>query len=71
MRNQRDLLLELEGILACGPTKTAKQLGVDYTGGYCAWKAQSKDMPRYVRESVLAHIAAAKLKGLYIKEHYR
>ena len=68
MRDQVNLFKELE-VHSGGPLASARLLDVDYTGSYAKWKTQRKNLPRYIRSSILAHIALYKTSNIYHKEN--
>ena len=39
-----------------GAVATARLLGVNYTGSYCAWKSGRREIPTYIYQSVVAHL---------------
>lgn len=67
MCDQVNLLKELE-VHSGGPLASARLLDVDYTGSYAKWKSQRKILPRYIRSSILAHIALYKTSNIYNKK---
>jgi hypothetical protein len=68
VQDQVTLLQELEEHSG-GPLASARLLAVDYTGSYAKWKTERKNLPRYIRSSILAHIALYKTRNIYLKEH--
>jgi hypothetical protein len=68
VQDQVTLLHELEEHSG-GPLASARLLAVDYTGSYAKWKTERKNLPRYIRSSILAHIALYKTRNIYLKEH--
>jgi hypothetical protein len=70
MSRERELLARLEQESG-GPTNTAKVLGVTYTGGYAKWKSGKAEVPKYILESIVAHLALNQLKGNYLKDLLR
>lgn len=58
-------------IHAGGPIKACDVLKVDYHGCYAKWKNGTKTTPRYIVESMLAHIALYESKMMYLKELQR
>lgn len=50
----------LEGALG-GPVATARLLGVNYTGSYCAWKSGRRPLPYYIQQSIKAHLKLLEL----------
>lgn len=68
MSDQVELINELEQHSG-GPLASARLLCVDYTGSYAKWKTRRKSLPRYIRSSMLAHIALFKLNNSVVKEH--
>ena len=70
MSRERELLARLEQETG-GPAKTARLLGVAYTGGYAKWKSGKADVPKYIVESIVAHLALNKLKSNYLKDLLR
>lgn len=64
--SQMSLLNKLEEHCG-GAVATANLLGVDYTGSYCRWKADTKPMPKYIRSSVVAHLALFQTRNVYLK----
>lgn len=67
MSDQVELLMQLEQHSG-GPLASARMLRVDYTGSYAKWKTNRKNLPRYIRSSILAHIALYKTQTLSLKE---
>lgn len=54
------LLLRLEHKMGATPRQTAAVLRVAYNGSYAPWRSGKTPLPRYVEQSVTAHLLLSK-----------